>query len=153
MSLLRSFNPGTGALLWEGHAADADQVSKAIEAAREAASSWATMPFEKRAEILLNYANILKEQHDPFAQSISQENGKPLWDAKGEVSAMINKVAISIEAYKERCRTRSFPQGSVQSITRFKPHGVVAVLGPFNFPGPPQRTYHSSPFGRKLRSL
>jgi succinylglutamic semialdehyde dehydrogenase len=48
---------------------------------------------------------------------------------------MIGKIALSIEAYNERCREQSRPLGGAVGFTRFRPHGVLAVLGPFNMPG------------------
>jgi succinylglutamic semialdehyde dehydrogenase len=62
---------------------------------------------------------------------ISEEVGKPLWESKEEVAAMISKVAISIRAQEERAGEWS--RGNVH--VRHKPHGTLAVIGPFNFPG------------------
>ncbi|MCA1748971.1 MAG: succinylglutamate-semialdehyde dehydrogenase, partial [Sphingomonadales bacterium] len=61
--------------------------------------------------------------------------GKPVWEAKTEVEAVINKVDISITAYHERTPQRK-KEGAMgmQNALRHKPHGVLAVLGPFNFP-------------------
>jgi succinylglutamic semialdehyde dehydrogenase len=70
-----------------------------------------------------------------LAELISQEVGKPLWESLTEVGAMIGKIAISVKAFEDRCGTRQSPLGDARSVTRFKPHGVVAIFGPFNFPG------------------
>lgn len=70
-----------------------------------------------------------------LAETISKETGKPLWDSYTEVQAMLNKIPLSIEAYRQRCATTERPQKNGISITRHKPHGVVVVIGPFNFPG------------------
>src|SRR5580693_6174671 len=70
-----------------------------------------------------------------FIDRISRETGKPRWEAKTEVEAMIAKVGISAEAFADRCKETQFEQAGVKSAMRFRPHGVVAVLGPFNFPG------------------
>ena len=48
---------------------------------------------------------------------------------------MVNKVSISIEAYNQRCGEQSRPLPDATGFTRFRPHGVLAVLGPFNMPG------------------
>ncbi|MBR9980187.1 MAG: succinylglutamate-semialdehyde dehydrogenase, partial [Desulfatitalea sp.] len=66
---------------------------------------------------------------------IARETGKVLWDARAEVAAMISKVAISARAYTERTGRREVLIGGVRHVVRHRPHGVVAVLGPCNFPG------------------
>ena len=48
---------------------------------------------------------------------------------------MVNKVSISIEAYNQRCGEQSRALPDATGFTRFRPHGVLAVLGPFNMPG------------------
>jgi succinylglutamic semialdehyde dehydrogenase len=93
------------------------------------------MGVQKRAEFLNSYAKQLKAQKAKLAAMISQEVGKPLWESLAEVDAMINKVGISIEAQKKLRSEESQPIGDAQGWTRFKPHGVAAVLGPFNMPG------------------
>src|SRR5205814_9587717 len=68
-----------------------------------------------------------------------QETGKPLWESNTEVDAMINKVGLSIEAQRKlRGEGSGFGvqgSGEARAIARYKPHGVAAVLGPFNMPG------------------
>jgi succinylglutamic semialdehyde dehydrogenase len=90
---------------------------------------------EERVAYLETFAKIVTSEIEPFAEVIAKETGKTLWDARNEVQGMINKVKISIEAYKQRCPTRQqpVPQGMLQTLHR--PHGVMAVLGPYNFPG------------------
>ena len=70
-----------------------------------------------------------------FAELIARETGKPLWEAKTEVGAVVNKVEISVEAYAERTPQRKMEAALGNRIAvRHKPHGVLAVLGPYNFP-------------------
>src|SRR5206468_5140268 len=70
-----------------------------------------------------------------LAELIARETGKPLWESTSEVESMRGKVAASIEAYHDRCKPTSRAIGDARGMIRYKPHGVVAVLGPFNFPG------------------
>jgi succinylglutamic semialdehyde dehydrogenase len=128
---LTNFSPATGQPTWQGLAADAEAVDAAYQAARTALSGWAALTIEERSAILDAYQQQLTAEKERVAAVISAETGKPLWESKAEVDAMIGKVAISKEAYQVRCAERHKPPG----ITRHKPHGVVAVLGPFNFPG------------------
>lgn len=131
---MQSYDPSNNEIIWEGQEADNEKIEAAIQKAKTSLNDWAFTPFESRVEILKRYAQLLQNELIEFATVISKENGKPLWEAKAEVQAMIAKVDISIDAFYERCKEKNFSQGDAQGFTRFKPHGVVAVLAPFNFP-------------------
>lgn len=129
-----SRNPATGDVVWQGVAAAHAEVEAAVKAARKAFPAWAQLPLKDRIAYLEKFSALLR-QDNPLAETISQETGKPLWESKEEVLGIANKVAISIQAYAERCPERSAEHPLGRLITRHKPHGVVAVFGPFNFPG------------------
>lgn len=131
-----SFNPADGSLVWEGKAAGEKEVEKAVSKARAAFSEWAFKPLEERLAIIEKFQAKLEENKTQLAELISLETGKVLWDATGEVGAMIGKIGISVKAYHERTPSRetTLPDGGTASLIH-KPHGVVAVFGPYNFPG------------------
>jgi len=129
---LISIEPATGAELWRGTAGDVDE---AVDRARRAWPAWAALPLAQRIELLRRFANQVRKQAEPFAELIARETGKPLWEARTEVESVNGKVDISISAYAERTGQRKLDsalQGS--AAVRHKPHGVMAVLGPYNFP-------------------
>ena len=130
-----SLDPVSQAVLWSGRGASTAQVEQAVQAARQAFPGWARRPLDERISILEAFAAGLKGRADELAHCIGQETGKPLWEAATEVTSMINKVAISIQSYRERTGERSGPLGDAMAVLRHKPHGVVAVFGPYNFPG------------------
>ncbi|MBO7925040.1 succinylglutamate-semialdehyde dehydrogenase [Pseudoalteromonas sp. K222D] len=130
-----SINPSNGETIWQGNGASAEQVNSAIKAARAAQLQWADTPLEQRITILENFAAQLKEHSEEFAVIIAQETGKPLWETRTEVGAMTGKVAISVKAYNERTGTTENPMPGAKAFIRHKPHGVVAIFGPYNFPG------------------
>lgn len=131
--MLASINPATGDVIWEGEITS--QLDPVIANARKAFNRWSHLPLAKRIETLKRFEELLKSQSEPFAEAISKEMGKPLWESKTEVAAMVGKIDISIAAYQERCeeRVKHLQQGDL--VVRHKPHGVCGVLGPFNFPG------------------
>ena len=133
--IIESLNPVTQQVLWTGHAANAAQVSEAVKAARQAFPAWAKRSFEERLTVLEAFAASLKTHADELAHCIGEETGKPLWESATEVTSMINKVAISVQSYRERTGEKSGPLGDATAVLRHKPHGVVAVFGPYNFPG------------------
>lgn len=130
-----SFDPASGDILWEGAAASASDCAEAVAAARAAFPAWAAQPATARAAILRRYAEILGERQAALAEAIARETGKPLWEAATEVTAMIGKVAISITAMDERTGQRENAMAFGRATLSHRPHGVMAVLGPYNFPG------------------
>ncbi len=118
--------------LWRAEKSDVDAV---VDRARRAWPAWAAQSLTTRMEIVRRFANEVRKENETFAELIARETGKPMWEARTEVEAVINKVEISIRAYSDRTgqkRLDSALQGT--AALRHKPHGVMAVLGPYNFP-------------------
>ena len=129
---LVSYAPATGEELWQGAYGN---VGEAVSRARRAWGDWAAQPLATRIELMRRYANQIRKCAEELAELIAKEVGKPLWEARTEVDAVVNKIDISVNAYAERTgkkRLDSALQGT--SSVRHKPHGVMAVLGPYNFP-------------------
>ena len=133
--VFESLNPVTQHVLWAGNGANAEQADAAVKAARQAFPAWAKRTFEDRLSVLEAFAASLKKHADELSRCIGEETGKPLWESATEVTSMINKVAISVQSYRERTGEKSGPLGDATAVLRHKPHGVVAVFGPYNFPG------------------
>lgn len=129
----RSLNPADGSVIWEGAAAAQTDVDMGMMAARNAFPTWAELPVEHRIELVRHYQSLLTQRRAELAQLISEETGKPLWEAQGEVGTMLAKVDISITAYHERTGVRSVST-QPDTILTHRPHGVLGILGPFNFP-------------------
>lgn len=132
---LQSLDPVSQNVIWQGQGAAPVQVEAAVQAARQAFPGWARQPLEARISVLEAFAASLKAHADELAHCIGEETGKPLWEATTEVTSMVNKVAISVQSYRERTGEKSGPLADATAVLRHKPHGVVAVFGPYNFPG------------------
>ena len=130
-----SLNPANNEVIWQANSATAEQVDIAVKSAREAFYSWSDMAFEARLEVVKRFAEQLKENSEELAIAIARETGKPLWETRTEAGAMVGKIAISEKAYHERTGVveNAMPVG--RAVIRHKAHGVVAVFGPYNFPG------------------
>src|SRR5690349_16652077 len=131
-ALIISTEPATGAEVWSGEPGDA---AAEVAAARAAFPEWAAHSIAYRIEALRRFANEVRSRERDFADLIARETGKPLWEARTEVGAVVNKVEISASAYMDRTPMRKL-EGALGSkiAIRHKPHGVLAVLGPYNFP-------------------
>jgi succinylglutamic semialdehyde dehydrogenase len=134
-----SLDPATNEVLAEYRAATATEVDQAVRAARAAFESWALLPVDARIAHLDAFGARLKQEkvsQTPGAlpSLISRETGKPDWESLTELDAMINKIPLSIQAMRERRSPSEQTANNQTSATRYKPHGVIAVFGPFNFP-------------------
>ncbi|MBJ9661871.1 succinylglutamate-semialdehyde dehydrogenase [Burkholderia gladioli] len=130
-----SRNPGTDELVWQGASASPADVDFAVASARRAFAAWSALDFEARAAIVKRFAAILGERKETIAAAIGRETGKPLWEARTEVATMAAKVEISITSYHERTGEKRTAMADGTAVLRHRPHGVVAVFGPYNFPG------------------
>ncbi len=136
---LVSYDPSErGRIVWSGSPV-VDHVDPAVAAAREALKPWSRWDIEKRADVLLRYKAIVQDRAADIADLIAQETGKALWDCKGEAAALAGKVDITLEqgehAGRQRVAGFSLNLGDTkEGRCWFRPHGVMAVVGPFNFP-------------------
>ncbi len=130
-----SSDPVTGETVFEANAADTDQVLEAVSAARAAFPSWSQTSRAQRIIILEAYAKALQARGPAIAEAISRDMGKALWESTAEVGAMVGKIAISVRAYNDRTGTSTESTAFGSAALEHRPWGVMAVLGPFNFPG------------------
>ncbi|GHA89949.1 N-succinylglutamate 5-semialdehyde dehydrogenase 2 [Algimonas arctica] len=128
---MKSTNPITGATVWTGEAASAAAVTQAVETARAAFHDYALTPLSDRIAMMERWGEAIVARKEEIARAISDEIGKPMWEARTEAGAMAGKVAHSIRAQAERAGSN---QTEAMSLNH-RPHGVMAVFGPFNFPG------------------
>ncbi|WP_299080032.1 succinylglutamate-semialdehyde dehydrogenase [uncultured Paraglaciecola sp.] len=132
---IQSIDPAKKDIIWQAKSATQQQVDSAVNAARSAFVEWSNLSFDERLGYVKKFAELLGENKQALALNIAQETGKPLWETATEVGAMIGKIGLSEKAYHERTGTveNAMPLG--KAFIRHKPHGVVAVFGPYNFPG------------------
>lgn len=130
--ILKSYEPATGALIWSGKIGD--PITE-VAIAREAWPQWAVLSMSSRSEIIHRFANRVRSASEKLAGMIARETGKPLWEARLEVEHTAARVDISIKAYSDRTSQRRV-EGAHQArnALRHKPHGVMAVIGPFCSP-------------------
>lgn len=130
-----SIDPASGESVWSGAAATPAEVAEAVAAARRAFDDWSERPFEARRDVLLRYKAVLQARAGAYAEALSRETGKALWETRAELASMQGKVDISIRAHEERTGSRDAETAFGRAVLRHKPHGTAAVLGPYNFPG------------------
>jgi succinylglutamic semialdehyde dehydrogenase len=127
-------NPSTGEVIWRGRVAGPAMVDTAYESARRAYGDWAFRPLEERITIVREFAKKLEAKKEHLIVTLCKDTGKMPWDARNEITAMIGKIELSITAYHERTGVKAGEAAGAKYSLRHKPHGVVAVFGPYNFP-------------------
>ena len=132
---IQSIDPAKKNIIWQAKSASQEQVNLAVSSARLAFVAWSNLTFDARLAYVKKFAALLGQNKQALALTIAQETGKPLWETATEVGAMIGKIVLSEKAYHERTGTVENPMPLGKAFIRHKPHGVVAVFGPYNFPG------------------
>ena len=112
-----------------------NEVNDKFKNAKIGFDSWRKTTIQHRKSILRKYKKLLEANSDIIAETISKEHGKPLWDSKSEVGAMVGKIDVTFESYNDRLNALRSVHADIGIQARFKPFGVFAVIGPFNFPG------------------
>jgi len=127
-------NPATGVQMWQGHAAGQAEVNEAVAAARAAFPAWSGLPFAERLKLCQAFHAIIEPRRAELATLIAQETGKAIWDAQSEVAAVQGKLVNAEAAYHERTGEKAKDAMGGQAVLRHKPHGVLAIFAPYNFP-------------------
>jgi succinylglutamic semialdehyde dehydrogenase len=130
-----STNPATEENIWEGREATEEEIFRAFQSAKKAYTEWKNLKPDERYAYLLKFGTILSREKESAAHLISQETGKPFWESILEIESILNKIKLTHEAFIQRCAPKELVLENRRLMTRYFPHGCVAVLGPFNFPG------------------
>ncbi|WP_026941619.1 succinylglutamate-semialdehyde dehydrogenase [Hellea balneolensis] len=129
-----SINPSNGREIWSGLAANDADVDAAFDAAHNAFEGWSRTPLKERMAIVARYKDLAMAAKQSMGALIAKETGKQLWDALGEGGALSAKVDISLTAYEDRTGALTRETAFGHAALQHRAHGVMAVLGPYNFP-------------------
>jgi acyl-CoA reductase-like NAD-dependent aldehyde dehydrogenase len=125
-------NPATGRSLAAAPRADAAQAEQAIAAAKRAFPAWSKRTFAGRRVLIEKLADAIEAQIDTFARLLTQEQGKPLDQAKGEILGSIGAFRYYAAQTLE---PRTLRENDKERIVEQRyPLGVVAAIAPWNFP-------------------
>ena len=132
--LFKSMNPLTGEILWEGNFAVESQLNAAMKAAHESHEGWSAVSIQTRIKIIRKFYALLEKNKLTMTKLISDETGKTHADAASEVAATLAKLNNSILAFKKRTGSQKNSIGTMEATLQHSSHGVMSVVGPFNFP-------------------
>jgi acyl-CoA reductase-like NAD-dependent aldehyde dehydrogenase len=125
-------NPATGRSLAAAPRADAAQAEQAIASAKRAFPAWSKLGFAERRGLIEKLADAVEAQIDTFARLLTQEQGKPLNQAKGEILGSIGAFRYYAAQTLEPKTLRENAKERI--VEQRYPLGVVAAIAPWNFP-------------------
>ncbi|TBV01257.1 CoA-acylating methylmalonate-semialdehyde dehydrogenase [Phytopseudomonas dryadis] len=129
------FNPATGEAVRRVALADVATVQQAIDSAKAAFPAWRNTPPAKRAQVMFRFKQLLEQHEEAISRLISEEHGKTLEDAAGELKRGIENVEYACAAPEILKGEYSRNVGpNIDAWSDFQPVGVVAGITPFNFP-------------------
>jgi succinate-semialdehyde dehydrogenase/glutarate-semialdehyde dehydrogenase len=133
METLKSYNPATGALVGEVPVTQPEDISAVVDRSRAAQPAWAALGHEGRARLLTEAAESFRDKTDDLARLITQEMGKPLFEAEVEAKSLAH-VASELTEIGEALAPEIFDDGRSHSMVYHDPLGVCAAITPWNFP-------------------
>lgn len=132
-------NPATNKLIDTVPNATKEDIDLAVTKATEGQKAWVKVPVHKRADILYKFLDLVEENKETLARTLSQETGKPITEARGEIA----NIPIAFKAFIEKAKHLYgdiIPPGIEAGqdhnvlLTVREPLGVIACVIPFNFP-------------------
>jgi alpha-ketoglutaric semialdehyde dehydrogenase len=128
-------NPATGEEIGRFAASDAGDARAAIESARDSFARWNALPAPSRGEIMLRFAEILQDRKEELARIETEEMGKILAESRGDVQEGIDTAHLALgESRRLFGRTVPSELPNKLCMTTRRPHGVAALITPWNFP-------------------
>jgi succinate-semialdehyde dehydrogenase/glutarate-semialdehyde dehydrogenase len=132
-------NPANGTVIDTVPAATEEDIKQAVAQAKAGQKKWAQVPLHEKGDILLKFVALVEENKEKLARTLSDETGKPITEARGEIA----NIPISFKGFVERAKHlygELIPAGQEKNqehhvlLTVREPLGVVACVIPFNFP-------------------
>lgn len=129
------FNPSTGQAVRKVELASRATIQQAIDSAKAAFPAWRNTPPAKRAQVMFRFKQLLEQNEATISQMISEEHGKTVEDAAGELKRGIENVEFACAAPELLKGEYSRNVGpNIDAWSDFQPLGIVAGITPFNFP-------------------
>lgn len=111
-------------------------IDAAVESAKTAFPKWAQLSRDERSKYLLRLKDVFDSMKEEMALAICRDTGKPKWEALTEAAALTGKIDITIQYSSKLVADEHVANAlpGVEGVIRYKPRGVMSVIGPFNFP-------------------
>ncbi|MEO0472634.1 MAG: aldehyde dehydrogenase family protein [Bacteroidota bacterium] len=128
-------NPATEALITEVEIDRVHVIEKVYQVARDAQKKWAARPLSERIEIIRRFDQLLEEAKDDLALTLTNEMGKPLWQAHNELNGARGRIGWLLDNVEKALADEVMTQeaGLTEKIVH-EPLGVIANISAWNYP-------------------
>lgn len=130
----QSINPSDGNVLQEFVTMDSKTVSQKLSLSNKAFKAWRNTNFNKRADLMLNVANGLRQKKEELARLMTLEMGKTLNEARAEIEKCAGHAVYFAEHSKKMLKPETISTEALKSTVAFEPTGCVFAIMPWNFP-------------------
>ena len=132
---IENFEPATGKVYGTIARSGKPDVSKAVESAVKAKSTWASLAISERSKILHRLADLIEENLDPLAKAESRDTGKPISVARSvDIPRAAANFRFFASAIVNFSSSANIMEGQAVNYTRLAPIGVVGCISPWNLP-------------------
>ncbi|MCE9597629.1 MAG: aldehyde dehydrogenase family protein [Spirochaetia bacterium] len=136
--MLSVHNPANGQLIQNLEEDTATTIAAKFGRAKHEQKKWSAVPFSKRAQAIAKFRDLLVERLEELAQTMSQETGKPITQARNEIRATPGRIDFFLEhaesAMREELAAESEATGGTREVISFEPLGVIANISAWNYP-------------------
>jgi len=134
MKTLTSYNPSTGAVVGAVDVTSVEEITSVVARARAAQPAWAELGVATRCEILAQSASTFIERAPELGRLLTEEMGKPLVQAIGEVKSCGADLQSHLAEFVDALEPEVIDTGRLRSVVYHDPLGVCAAITPWNFP-------------------
>jgi succinate-semialdehyde dehydrogenase/glutarate-semialdehyde dehydrogenase len=131
---MKAVNPATEELIRDYPEPDANEVTACLTAAEQAFAAWRKVPFAERGRLMSAAADVLRERRDEYGRMMTEEMGKPLAAAEGEIDKCAWVCDFYAEHAEELLAGEAVATDASRSSVRYDPLGPVLAIMPWNFP-------------------
>lgn len=135
MTILKIYNPATGAFIVDVPADDPASVATKTAQARAAQPSWASVPLVERKACMLRFRGLLVERIELLARTLTSEMGKPIRQSRNEINGLLGRIDFFLEKVESATATETvMNEGGMRERISHDPLGVVANISAWNYP-------------------
>ena len=135
MNALKIFNPASGEHIVDVSADDAASVATKVAQARAAQPRWAATPLAERKACMVRFRALLVDRIESLAHTLTSEMGKPIKQARNEISGLLGRIDFFLEKVESATDTETvLNDGGMTERIGHDPLGVIANISAWNYP-------------------
>lgn len=132
---MQIINPANNELISEIAEDSREQIQAKYEKLKAGQKKWLAVPLSQRIEIIQRYAELVKENLEDLALTLTTEMGKPIRQSRNEINGAFGRITyFTANAEKYLAEEEMFNEGNMREVIRFEPLGVIGNISAWNYP-------------------